>query len=236
MISVCIPTYNGEAFIKQQLDSILNQSLAVDEIIISDDSSTDRTIEIINSYRDSRIKLFENQTFKSPIFNLENALKHAKGDFVFLSDQDDVWYPEKVKLVMAHLEKNNLVVTDCNIIDSNNKIIKPSFFDIVKSQNGFFRNLYKNGFLGCCMAFDRKLLKIVLPFPKNIAMHDIWIGLNAELLSSVYFLRDPLVGYRKHANNRTPYTGSSSKNSLFYRIKYRLEMLYLVFNNYLQKK
>lgn len=236
MISVCIPTYNGEAFIKQQLDSILNQSVTVNEIIISDDSSTDRTVEIIKSYGDPRIKLFENQTFKNPIFNLENALKQAKGDFVFLADQDDIWYPEKVKIVLGHLKTFNLVITDCNLIDSHNNIIKPSFFDIVKSHNGFFRNLYKNGFLGCCMAFDRKLLKIVLPFPKKIAMHDIWIGLNAELHSSVYFLPEILVGYRKHANNRTPYTGSSSKNSLFYRIKYRLEMLYLVFNNYLQKK
>lgn len=91
MISVCMPTYNGEKFIRIQLESILSQLGNDDEIVISDDSSTDKTVEITKSFNDSRIHLLENNTFHSPIYNLENALKNAKGDFIFLSDQDDEW-------------------------------------------------------------------------------------------------------------------------------------------------
>lgn len=236
MISVCIPTYNGEKFIKQQLDSILFQLAEKDEIIISDDSSTDRTIEIIKSYNDKRIKLIENQKFSSPIFNLENALKHAKGDYIFLADQDDVWYPDKVKIVLKHLENNNLVVTDCKLIDKDNNTLAPSFFQLINSGQGFFKNLIKNTYLGCCMAFDKSVLNYALPFPKKIAMHDIWIGLNAELFSSVYFCDEILISYRKHENNQTPYTGGKSKNTTLYMVKYRMEMIALILKNLIIRK
>lgn len=236
MISVCIPTYNGEKYIKQQLDSIFEQSVQIDELIISDDSSTDRTIEIIKSYSDKRIKLIENQKFQSPVFNLENALKQAKGDYIFLADQDDIWYPDKVKIVLKHLANYNLVITDCELIDNENVIQAPSFFNIVNAKKGFFKNLYKNSYLGCCMAFDRSLLSYTLPFPKGIAMHDIWIGLNAELSSSIYFCKDALVGYRKHENNKTPFTGGKSKNKILYQLKYRILMLMLILKNFVIKK
>ncbi|MDE5758415.1 MAG: glycosyltransferase, partial [Allobaculum sp.] len=91
MISVCIATYNGERYIETQIRSILDQLNEDDEIIISDDSSTDRTLDIIRSLNDSRIKLFAGNKFHSRTFNFENALKQATGDFIFLSDQDDIW-------------------------------------------------------------------------------------------------------------------------------------------------
>lgn len=228
-------SYNGEKYIKQQMDSIFDQSKQIDELIISDDSSTDKTIEIIKSYNDKRIKLIENQKFSSPIFNLENALKHAKGDYIFLADQDDIWYPDKVKIVLKHLENHNLVVTDCKLIDKDNTTLVPSFFQLINSGQGFFKNLIKNTFLGCCMAFDRSILNYTLPFPRNIAMHDQWIGLNAELFSSVYFCDDQLVGYRKHENNQTPFTGGISGNSLLYKLSYRIEMLFFILINWMKR-
>lgn len=229
-------SYNGEKYIKQQMDSIFDQSIQIDELIISDDSSTDRTIEIIKSYNDKRIKLIENQKFSSPIFNLENALKHAKGDYIFLADQDDIWYPDKVKIVLKHLENHNLIVTDCKLIDKDNTTLAPSFFQLINSGQGFFKNLIKNTYLGCCMAFDRSILNYTLPFPRKIAMHDQWIGLNAELFSSVYFCDDQLVGYRKHENNQTPFTGGISGNSILFKLKYRIEMLFLIIRNLIQQK
>lgn len=229
-------SYNGEKYIKQQMDSIFDQSKQIDELIISDDSSTDKTIEIIKSYNDKRIKLIENQKFSSPIFNLENALKHAKGDYIFLADQDDIWYPDKVKIVLKHLENHNLVVTDCKLIDKDNTTLTPSFFQLINSGQGFFKNLIKNTYLGCCMAFDRSILNYTLPFPRKIAMHDQWIGLNAELFSSVYFCDDQLVGYRKHENNQTPFTGGISGNSIRFKLKYRIEMLFLIIRNLIQQK
>src|SRR5579871_1607034 len=110
MISVCMATYNGERYILKQLQSIISQLSENDEIVISDDSSTDNTINIIKSFNDSRIRLYENNKFGSPIFNLENALKHAKNDFIFLSDQDDLWESNKVKTLVEKLNQYDLVL------------------------------------------------------------------------------------------------------------------------------
>lgn len=235
MISVCIPTYNGEKYIREQLDSILSQTKSVDEIIISDDSSTDSTIEIIKSYNDSRIRVIENQKFNSPIFNLENALKHSKGDYIFLADQDDLWNNNKVEVMMNHLQKNQLVVSNGQLINNEGDILEDSIFNIYNSKKGFIKNLITNSYMGCCMAFRRDLLNYTLPFPKKIAMHDLWIGLNAELFYSVYFCDNKLLSYRRHGSNLAPLRGESSY-PLSYKIRYRIEILISLFKNYIQKK
>jgi len=227
-ISVCIPTCNGEKYIREQLVSILVQLSAEDEIIISDDSSTDDTLKIIKSLQDSRIKLFENNTFKSPIFNLENALKHASGDVIFLADQDDIWEPEKVKITLNKLKNSDLVVSDCSLIDASGNLVDPSFYALNKTKSGYLNNLIKNGFLGCCMAFNSKIKKSVLPFPKKIAMHDIWIGLTASLVGKVDFIEDKLIRYRRHGNNFS-FTSAKSKFSVTYKLSYRIYFLYHTF-------
>jgi glycosyltransferase involved in cell wall biosynthesis len=227
-ISVCIPTYNGEKYIQEQLVSILVQLSAEDEIIISDDSSIDATIEIIKSLQDSRIKLFENNTFKSPIFNLENALKHASGDVIFLADQDDIWEPEKVKITLNKLQNSDLVVSDCSLIDASGNLVDPSFYALNKTKSGYLNNLIKNGFLGCCIAFNSKIKKSVLPFPKKIAMHDIWIGLTASLVGKVDFIEDKLISYRRHGDNFS-FTSAKSNFSLTYKLIYRIYFLYHTF-------
>lgn len=101
-------TYNGEKYISVQLDSILKQLSENDEVIISDDSSTDRTVDVIKNFKDKRIKLYEDNHFHSPIFNFENALEKASGDIIFLSDQDDVWLDNKVK-IMTGLDRKSVV-------------------------------------------------------------------------------------------------------------------------------
>lgn len=108
MISVCIATYNGGKYIKEQLDSILFQLGKDDEVIISDDSSTDDTLSILESYHDERIVILTNQKFHSPVYNFENALKSAKGDFIFLSDQDDIWEPTKVEVMLDSLKGTSI--------------------------------------------------------------------------------------------------------------------------------
>lgn len=222
MISVCIPTYNGEKYIRQQLESILKQLDDNDEVIISDDSSTDNTVALIKSLNDKRINIFPNNTFRSPIYNLENALKKATGDYIFLSDQDDIWYEHKVKTIISYFQEYNTIVSDCKIIDKNNQVLIPSFFEINQSGEGFLKNISKNSYLGCCMAFDRKILTNVLPFPPNIAMHDIWIGLITELTGKPFFLNEQLVGYRKHESNFSPTSANNSKFSLWFKINYRI--------------
>ncbi|WP_163323677.1 glycosyltransferase family 2 protein [Draconibacterium mangrovi] len=236
VISVCIPTYNGGRYIKQQLDSILNQSRAIDEIIISDDSSTDQTVEIIRSYNNPKIRLFEKQRFANPIFNLEFALKQAKGDYIFLADQDDIWMPDKVEILVNELAKSKLVISDGVIINREGKGIASSIFEIYNSRKGFLKNLTKNSYMGCCLAFHKDLLPIVLPFPKKIAMHDLWIGLNAELYTNPIFCPAKLVKYRRHDKNKTPLDAHTNTNSLFYKIAFRLTILLLLVARFVRRK
>lgn len=235
-ISVCIPTYNGEQYIKEQLDSILNQTLTVDEIIISDDSSTDQTVEIIKSYNNPKIKLFEKQKFSNPIFNLEFALKQAKGDYIFLADQDDVWIHNKVEVLAKELTNCKLVISDGVVINQKGENLAPSIFEIFNSRRGFIKNLTKSSYMGCCMAFQKDLLQIVLPFPKSIAMHDLWIGLNAELYTSPVFCPAKLVKYRRHDFNKTPLDANTNTNSLMYKVSFRIKILFLLAFRFVNKK
>jgi len=239
MVSVCIPTYNGEKFILQQLQSILSQLQQNDEIIISDDSSTDNTINIIKSFNDKRIVILENNKFYSPVFNVENALKYAKGDFVFLSDQDDIWVDIKVEKMLKYLLDYDLVISNASIIDSNENVITESYFSWKNSGKGFWKNFYKNTYIGCAMAFNRKMLELALPFPKKIAMHDIWIGLLAEAKGKVFFLDEKLLLYRRHENNVTysitKTNNTLSDNTLFYKLNYRFSILFNIVIRLLRK-
>lgn len=224
MISVCMASYNGEKYIKEQITSILLQLGEEDELIISDDSSTDNTLEIIESFQDKRIVLFKNQTFYSHVYNFEHALKHARGNYIFLSDQDDVWLPHKLKTMLELLCTHTLVLSDAVMVDDNMNVLENSFFAFNHSGNGLLKNLYKNSYLGCCMAFNRSILDKALPFPKDINMHDWWIGLIAEIYRDVYFSNEKLIKYRRHEDALTP-IDRKSNNSFFKKIGFRISMI-----------
>ncbi|MCU7800086.1 MAG: glycosyltransferase family 2 protein [gamma proteobacterium symbiont of Lucinoma myriamae] len=224
MISICMVTYNGEKFINKQLDSILSQMDCNDELIVSDDSSTDKTIAIIKSYNDKRIKILENQKFQSPVFNFENALKYADGEYIFLADQDDIWLPGKVKKIKKYLRKYDLVLSDANIVDADGEIIGHSFYKINNSRSGFINNMIKNSYLGCTMAFNRKILKKSLPFPGDLPMHDWWIGLVGEIYGKTHFIDEPLISYRRHNDNASP-TSEKSQYSFKKKIHFRIILI-----------
>ncbi|QIP12031.1 glycosyltransferase family 2 protein [Spirosoma aureum] len=224
MISICLATYNGAKYIVRQIESILPQLLDEDEIIISDDNSTDNTLQLISSIQDSRIKLIKNMKGKGPIANFESALNNANGDFIFLCDQDDVWFVNKIEVMKNELKKYDLVLSDCEVVNENLEVLIPSFFYFRNSRAGFFYNIYKNSYMGCCMAFRRDVLKYALPFPKSIHMHDWWIGLLVELRGSVGFIDRPLMKYVRHGNNASP-TGEASQYSFIVRTFNRLLLL-----------
>jgi len=223
--SVCIATYNGEKYILEQLSSILSQLDEKDEIIISDDGSKDNTLTIIQSFRDARIKLFHNTPKHGVVPNFENALRHAKGNYIFFSDQDDIWAPNKVKRCIEALQENDLVIHNSLIMDGKGNISDIDFFSIRKSGKGYWKNLYKNSFVGSCMAFRKELLPYILPFPKHILWHDMWIGLMAEKKRKTVFIPDTLLYYRRHGNNASA-TAEKSSFSFWFQLKYRLQMLY----------
>lgn len=228
-LSVCIATYNGARFIREQIESILPQLGSSDEIIVSDDGSKDDTLSILQSFNDTRIKIFPGPCKGHPRYNFENGLKHCSGDYIFLCDQDDIWEPNKVEVFMNYLQNYNLVVSNCYVIDANNNIIKESYFtaDDGKS-NGYIKNLIGNHYLGCCMAFDRKLLNIVLPFPSKIAQHDIWIGLCAEIFNlNIIFIQNKLMRYRRYDGNFSfNAVAGGSSFSLSYKLYYRIYFVY----------
>lgn len=226
-ISVCIATYNGGKYIKEQLESILSQIGKDDEVIISDDGSTDKTLEIVKELNDARIKILYNNNKKGVTYNFENALTHAKGEYIFLADQDDIWLPNKVTLSLRGLENNDFVVTNCILTDDDLNTINNSYFKLNNSKKGFVKNLYRSSYLGCCTAFKRVLLSDVLPFPPNLYLyHDWWIGYIADIKYNVEFIETPCLLYRRHNNNMS-FTGGKSKQSLFKRVRDRLQLLYL---------
>lgn len=225
MISVCIPTYNGAKYLREQLDSILLQLGKEDEVIISDDSSTDATLQILKNFHDPRIRILHREGgVKHPSFNLENALKQAKGDYIFTADQDDIWMENKVEKMVQALQEYDLVVSDAMIVAKNGQMIAESFFQQHHSKRGYWANLLRNSFLGCCMAFRRECLSYILPFPSKIAMHDIWIGLCVELHGKTLFLPEKLIRYRRHEQNASS-AGEKSRLTMNARIRYRLYFL-----------
>lgn len=209
MISVCVAAFNGEKYIEEQILSVLRNLDSQDEIIISDDGSSDRTRRIVDDLaeKDRRIRIIDGPR-KGLIKNFENAIVHSKGDIIFLCDQDDVWKDNKVKTVLDIFGNTDctLVMHDACIVDANLRISGCSFFEFKKCKKGYWRNLIKNSYIGCCMAFKRSILDYAIPFPDNIPMHDQWIGLLSERVGKVEFCNEQLLLYRRHSNNASEMT------------------------------
>lgn len=221
MISVCIATHNGEKFIKEQLDSILHQLDPKDEVVISDDGSTDKTLNIIRKYNDQRIRIV---TQKSPsglpsheyaTLNFENALKHSKGDYIILSDQDDVWCDNKVDVVKKYLKDYPYIVSDCFVTDSNLNIISDTRFTKEESYhtNKYVALVLSTPYQGSCAAFRREVLEKALPFPKGLQSHDRWIGDVAAFFFSVKIIPEKLIYYRRHEGTSSNSLGGSGKST-----------------------
>lgn len=223
IVSVCMPVYNGMPYLKEQVESILIQLEANDELVISDDGSTDNGLAWIQSLHDSRIRILQGIPARNPSFNLEKALYAAKGEYILLADQDDVWLPGKVEHMINALQQYNLVVHDCSVTDEKLQVQVPSFFIMHRSGAGFVKNFIRNSYLGCCMGFKREVLTKALPFPKHIGMHDIWLGLVAALWFKTAFISEKLVLYRRHGNNAST-TSDKSKLSLWQQLQLRLTL------------
>jgi glycosyltransferase involved in cell wall biosynthesis len=225
-ISVCMATYNGERYLQEQLGSILSQLGANDELIIVDDASQDATCDIIERLRDPRIRLIRNETNQGVLASFETALRNTMGEIIFLSDQDDVWHPEKVSRFL-HLFKTRpevtLAISDARIIDGDGHVISPSRVAGRKFSPGVLTNLVKNSYLGCALAFRRNILRYCLPFPPSIPMHDMWIGILNQMYGETAFLHEPLLSHRRHGRNASPDKHASYSQIFRWR-------MYLIFN------
>ena len=215
-------TCNGMPFIKEQIASILLQLELKDEILISDDESHDGTFEFLRQLNDPRITLFRN-TFHNVIRNYEFVMSKATGDIIFLSDQDDIWHKKKIEQISDLLRNYDLVVSDCEVIDDNGAIIHESFYKIMNSGKGLLKNYIRNTYLGCCVAMNRKILEKAIPFPRNIPMHDIWIGIIGEIYGKTLFHDEKLVKYRRHCRNLSC-AGGKSHYSMLRKTMFRIHL------------
>jgi len=200
-VSICLATYNGANCIEEQIQSVICQLNEFDEVVVSDDRSTDNTLEIIKSFQDSRIKIYTNRFSSGPVGNFQNAMSHVSGDIIFLCDQDDIWKENKIDRHLEMHKDHDLVISNAIVIDENHNVLFSSFFEARGSKQGLFTNLLKNSYIGCCMSFNKTVLDASLPFPPGIHMHDWWIGLVAELKGKIYFIKEPLMFYIRHNSN-----------------------------------
>lgn len=205
-ISVCMAAYNGAKYIRLQLSSILKQLGPNDQVVVVDDGSTDNTVQVIDSFKDSRIQLHINTVNIGVVRTFDRALHLAQGDLIFLSDQDDKWYDNKISTISKIFlsQDVSLIVHDAIIVKENH-IISNSLFKFRNSSAGVIKNFIGNTYTGCCMAFKRDILGKVLPIPsKKGIFHDAWIGILAEYYGyKIAFVDVPLIEWNRHDRNAT---------------------------------
>ena len=243
MISVCMATYNGERFIREQIDSILPQLSTEDELIISDDGSTDGTLGILAGYTaaNARVKVLHHEkeisqspyrNFRYATKNFENALRHANGDYIFLSDQDDVWLPEKVTVCMRLLEIYDCIVHNYRVIDVDGNLIEEAHFRTKPVHNQLFMNVVDNHFRGCCLALKAEILRYALPIPLNVIGHDYWIGCLAAHYGTVHYEMRPLIASRRYSDS----VSAKRRTSLYYKLTHRLALFIAVLQRIQEKR
>ncbi|MDD3048708.1 MAG: glycosyltransferase family 2 protein [Bacilli bacterium] len=212
MIDILMATYNGEKYLKEQIDSILNQTYSKFTLHISDDKSTDKTVHILKEYanKDKRIKLYFQKQNIGYIKNFEYLISKSKADYIMLSDQDDVWLDNKVEVCLEKIknDKLNLLISNLIIVDENLNVKHDSYFKLsqVKLDNNLELGnyLYANPAVGCAMMFDKKLAKELLPFPDlkhPYYVHDWYIYIMGQIYGKVGYIDTPLTKYRQHGNN-----------------------------------
>lgn len=227
-VSVAMATYNGGKFIRAQLLSILLNIDSNDELIISDDGSTDETVEIIKEFQRKYgfIKLYKNIHKKGPVGNFETAIENCTKDFIFLSDQDDVWYFNKKKKIISIFNANpnvQLVLHNAYIFNNSKKKVTGDLFSKLGYRKSIIGLIIKNPYIGCCMAFRKSLKVQILPFPDYslIYIHDWWIAICAIKVGKTAYIQDKLILYRIHENNNIGF----NKTDLFFKIKKRLNII-----------
>ena len=220
-VDILLATYNGEKYLREQIESILNQSHKDFRLLISDDCSKDLTRTILEEYKnkDSRIEIFFQENNLGVVKNFEFLLGKVEANYYMFSDQDDIWKENKIEVTLnkIQLTNANLVYSDLEVVDSDLNITFESYWKLkgiyhkIKKYNNF-ASLYLNNFVtGCTIIAKKDLIKKALPLPKTskYVLHDYWISLIASQDGNIEYVEESLIKYRQHKNNKV---GSKKKS------------------------
>ena len=211
MISVALTTYNGERFLREQIDSILEQSISDIELVVCDDCSTDSTWDTLTDYqaKDPRIRIYRNERTLGFRDNFVKAISLCEGDYVALSDQDDIWMPNHLELLLDTIGDNMLACGNSLLVDENNKELGLTLLQ----QEGIIRlpkksldialmaMLNHNPFQGAAMMFRKEFISYAVPLPNEADYHDVWFAALASMMDSFVYVNIPIVRYRMHGDN-----------------------------------
>lgn len=214
LISVVIATYNGSKFLPEQLDSIYNQTYKNIEVIVCDDKSTDATVEILKRYQETYgLRYYINEHTQGVIKNFEKGISYATGSYIALSDQDDVWLPNKLALSLDQLREVEgeyttggpaILFTDLAVVDEKLTPIHPSYWNYMQlnpAHTQLNRVLVENVVTGCTLLMNKAAVDLALPIPKEALMHDVWFLLVTTCFGKVTYLPEKTVLYRQHNQN-----------------------------------
>lgn len=218
-ISIALCTYNGEKFLNEQLESFERQTLPPGELIVCDDRSTDRTASILEDFARRAsflVRVYVNESNLGSTKNFEKAISLCTGDYIFLSDQDDVWAENKLEIFSTAFEEKQagLVFSDVRAVDENLKELGYTSWEAlnfdarqrreIERNDGLRVLLDRNVLTGCAMAFRSDLRELMLPIPTDIpiVIHDYWIALLAVAVAPVALISEPTVDYRQHSNQQ----------------------------------
>ncbi|HEL3813780.1 TPA: glycosyltransferase family 2 protein [Stenotrophomonas maltophilia] len=220
-ISIAVCTYNGERFLQEQLDSLLAQTRHPDQLVIRDDASSDGTLALLRAFVPRAealgiaVDLQVNSLNVGYRQNFDGALRACSGDLVFLCDQDDVWYPDKLQRFCAEFDARPELLalhSDAELIDGSGRMLskrlfsalgyRPSEHARMHAGHGFELLLKRPLMTGAAMALRRRVLDDALPLPASGWVHDAWISMLAAMRGNIDSLPDPLIGYRLHGNNQ----------------------------------
>lgn len=213
-VSVCLATWNGAAYVGEQLTSILEQLAPGDEVVVVDDASADTTPDVVAALADPRITLIRRDVNRGYVRTFEEALRAATGDVLLLSDQDDVWLPGRVEAMVSALHDTDVVASNLTTLGGPETLIGPfgqADWRVRAADDAHHpRNVAKilagmMPYYGCAMGVRREALTTVLPFPDWLTeSHDLWLGLYGNLAGSISHLDRRTVARRKHGENQTP--------------------------------
>ena len=233
MITVLLAVYNGEKFLKPQIESILNQTVRDIKILIRDDGSNDKSPEIIAEYASkfpNKISVIKGEPTGSAVSNFGEMLKQCDDDYIMFADQDDVWFEDKVQktfdaMLKAESEDPDLPVlvhTDLVVTDSELNTISDSFFNyqkIIPEDLTINKLLVQNYVTGCTVMINRILKNRAIPIPESAAMHDWWLALAASAFGKIVTVNQPLMYYRQHGQNHVGAKAGSGFEFIIRKIK-----------------